>query len=170
MKLGLVGGILALLASLTTMTVAHASTTQAVYMTMFGWPDNSPPGPDIAYPGPAPRHAQAGGVGTYDDPVTFASSPKEFRVGSRVYVPWLKKYFVMEDSCASCVSDWRRSHRWHVDMWVGGEGGDVASVLACEDRLTANVTLVSNPARGLSVDSTPLFDSRTNTCYQPSGP
>jgi hypothetical protein len=168
-KLGLLSVTLALLPALTTMTAAQASTTQTVYMTMFGWPDNSPPGPDIAYPGSAPRHAQAGGLGTYDDPVTFASSPREFRVGSRVYVPRLKKYFVMEDSCAACVTEWRRSHRWHVDMWVGGEGGDVASVLACEDSLTADVTLVSSPARGLPVGTAPLFDSSSNTCYQPSG-
>ena len=63
-KLGLLSVTLALLSALTTMTVAQASTTQTVYMTMFGWPDNSPPGPDIAYPGSAPRHARAGGVGT----------------------------------------------------------------------------------------------------------
>jgi hypothetical protein len=61
--------------------------------------DNSPPGASIAYP------VQAGGKGTYADPITFTSTTKEIPKGTRIYVPYLKKYLIMENNCVDCGKD-----------------------------------------------------------------
>lgn len=42
------------------------------------------------------------GVGTYSNPVTFASAPGEFSSCEIIYVPYLKKYARFEDYCAQC--------------------------------------------------------------------
>ena len=46
------------------------------------------------------RNFHAGGVGTYDDPLTFASDAKEYSRCEIIYSPYLKKYLRMEASCA----------------------------------------------------------------------
>ena len=79
---------------------AHGTVT--VEVTFYGGPDNDPPGStDIAYPNG--RHAIAGGTGSYADPVTLASDPRELPPGTLVYYPRLRKYFVMEDDCEECI-------------------------------------------------------------------
>src|SRR5579859_7095294 len=45
-------------------------------------------------------------LGTYDQPVTFATDAGEFAPGTIVYVPFLQKYFIMEDGCVECTADW----------------------------------------------------------------
>src|SRR4051794_570915 len=47
-------------------------------VTFYGWPDNSPPGPAIAYP---VIHSQADGTGSYADPITFATATGLFPKG-----------------------------------------------------------------------------------------
>lgn len=47
------------------------------------------------------------GVGTYSDPLTFASAPGEFSSCEIIYLPYLKKYVRFEDYCAQC-SMWSR--------------------------------------------------------------
>src|ERR1041385_909076 len=69
------------------------------FMTFYGFPDNSPPGTGIAHP---VIHDGAGGKGTFADPITFAVAPqvqKSVRPGEIIYIPSLKKYFIMEDDC-----------------------------------------------------------------------
>src|SRR4051794_23853261 len=51
-------------------SVSHLRQQAKYAVTLFGWPDNDPPGDGIAYP---QIHDRAGGTGTYDDPVTFAA-------------------------------------------------------------------------------------------------
>src|SRR5437764_10053547 len=96
---------------------AQASTTYSMYVTLYGWLDNSPPGNAIAYP---QIHSGAGGTGTYSDPVTFATDSAELAPGTRVYVSYMKKYFIMEDDCAQCDTDWSSSRLRHIDLWAGG--------------------------------------------------
>src|SRR5262245_6169285 len=72
---------------------ARPATTMHMLVTLYGWLDNSRPGAGIAYP---VIHRPAGGVGTWQNPVTFATSKAEFKPGTRLYVPALKRYFVME--------------------------------------------------------------------------
>lgn len=156
-----------------------SGTTHPMYVTLYGWADNSPPGPDIAYP---VLHARAGGTGTYTDPVTFATDQKELAPGTIVYYPYLKKYFVMEDDCGDCDKDWEGKgpnggpgYR-HIDLWAGGDANSTnprnpegAALRACENALTqaGQVPVIVNPPNTLQVDTTPIFDTRTNQCYHP---
>ena len=78
----------------------HAS--QQTFLTFYGWWDNTPPGGDISHP---VKHKTAGGVGTFDDPITFATSTKEVKPDGKIYMPRVDKYFIMEDDCDECSSD-----------------------------------------------------------------
>ena len=42
------------------------------------------------------------GVGTYSNPLTFASASGEFSSCEIIYLPYLKKYIRYEDYCAQC--------------------------------------------------------------------
>ena len=120
-----------IIVALGTACSASAESTAEVKLTFYGWPDNDPPNSAaIHYPGPPPRHGQAGGSGTYDNPTTVAvRKGSRWKPGTRMYLPHLAKYLIVEDSCASCTADW-------IDVWVGGRGSDSADVLACQHRLT----------------------------------
>lgn len=143
----------------TTGVAAAADSTATV--TGFAAGDNDPPGGAIAYPGSAPRHGTANGTGTYDNPVTLASDPRWLSAGTRVYIPYLKKYFVMEDLCGACQSDWSGGKR-RVDVWIGYYTG--SSAAACESAITrSSATIVVGPASGLTVDTTPILGS--SGCY-----
>src|SRR5262245_22616121 len=122
-----------------TATAAHAATTRSMFLTFYGWYDNTPPGGDIAYP---QLHSTAGGTGTFSDPITFATATAELSAGTKVYVPRVQKYFIMEDSCQECGEDWS-SHGpnggpglYHIDLWLGGKGGSAFDAIDCEDALT----------------------------------
>jgi 3D (Asp-Asp-Asp) domain-containing protein len=140
--------------------VAHG--TRNVYVTFYGGPDNDPPGStDIAYPNG--RHGTAGGVGTDADPITLATDPRELPPGTLVYVPRLKKYFVMEDDCEDCIAEWGANRRPHVDLWTAAAG---ARLPACEEALTpdAPVPLEINPPADRPVDPRPLYDPAADRC------
>lgn len=150
-------------------TDAPSGRSQAVYMTFYGWPDNSPPGGAIAYPksdGFPTVHETAGGAGTYDDPITFATDKAEFPVGTLLFAPVLEKYLVMEDDCAECDTDWSSSQKWHIDVWMNSNGTDDSNaVLGCEDRWTQSTTVVEvDPPAGRPATAPPLFDPTTNVC------
>lgn len=140
---------------------AASPVTSKVYITWYGWPDNDPPGNAIAYPkngGFHARHNAAGGTGTYTDPITLASDNREIPVGTRVYVPFVKRYFIMEDQCVECQHDWAKSRKYHFDLWIGGKEMPVHTVLARENALTRSLaTVIANPPAGLPVDSAPLI-------------
>lgn len=129
-------------------------TPVCVPVTWYGPPDNDPPGSRIiAHPGPPPRHARAGGAGTYADPITFATEyPAAYPVGSRIYIPLLRKYFVREDDCAC------RHGAGHVDLWMAAGLTD-RRVLACENSAEINgrQTILTDPAPDLPVDTTPVY-------------
>jgi hypothetical protein len=147
-------------------SAAHAATTYNMYVTLYGWPDNSPPGNAIAYP---KIHSGAGGSGTYSDPVTFATDKSELAAGTKVYYPYLKKYFIMEDDCAECDGEWNDSRYRHIDLWAGGSNSTASQVLACEDKLTQDgqVPVIVNPPSNETVSSTPIFSTSTKKCYNP---
>ncbi len=148
---------------------ADAGTVMSVYVTFYGWADNSPPGGAIAYPksdGYPTLHETAGGTGTYADPITFATDKAEFPVGTILYVPFIEKYVIMEDDCVECDSDWTSSHKWHIDLWMNSDASETASSLSsCEDRWTRDATAVElDPPSDRAVTTPPLFTPSTNTC------
>jgi uncharacterized protein YjbI with pentapeptide repeats len=177
------------------------------WLTMYGYPDNTPPsagiaaghsGSNITFPDNNVGqgiHTQAGGTGTYADPITFATSNTELWYGTEIYIPRFQKYFIAEDSCTECGQDMRGAApnnpdgtigpgpdggpgMIHFDLWVGGQTADWPDVILCEDALTlANADgspymdpIVVNPGPGEAVDTTPIFDPATGKCNtQPNG-
>jgi len=158
---------------------AQASTTRNFLVTLYGWPDNSPPGNAIAYPaneGYTTIHNAAGGLGTYANPITYATDQAELPIGTIVYYPYLHRYFIMEDDCTECDEDWTGSgpdggpNLYHIDLWIGGQNArSDPDVINCEDNLTQNSeSVIVNPPSTEPVDTTPLFNSSNDSCYDPS--
>lgn len=153
-----------------------AAGTQQTFLTFYGWWDNTPPGGAISYP---TLHSTAGGTGTYADPITFASDKAEIAPGTRIWVPRVRKYFVMEDGCDECSADWSGKgpnggpKLAHFDLWLGGKGGNPMKAIECENALT-NYTasntpsmepVVIDPPSGEPYDSAPIFNTSTGGCY-----
>ncbi|HEV2376705.1 MAG TPA: ricin-type beta-trefoil lectin domain protein [Streptosporangiaceae bacterium] len=146
-----------------------------MYVTFYGWFDNTPPGCGTAYDG------CAGGVGTYKDPITFASDKAELPVGTIIYYPTLQKYFKMEDSCGECTQDWSNPNGGpdggpgfrHVDLWLGGKGGSEFDAIDCEDALTQGTVtgaplqtpVMVNPPSNQPVSTEPIFNVKTGHCF-----
>jgi hypothetical protein len=180
--LGLVQGASA---SGTSQAVAPRATSAVFYVTLYGFVDNSPPSAIISNP---VIHQQAGGTGTFADPETFATDIHEEKPGTIVYYSFLKKYFIMEDTCTECSKDFntsagngdnpvppRAGHRWRIDLWAGGDKRslkqpDKNDLLNCEDNLTQNNggTVIVNPPNNLPVDTTPVYNVNTRQCQTPS--
>jgi hypothetical protein len=139
-----------------------------IWATYYGWFTNTPPGCTTAY-----LTGCAHGTGTFRDPVTLASDPKEFPPGTRFYYPTVKKYFVMGDECTTCVTAWKTTgHQRQVDLWIGGEGGTAFAAINCEDALTQYsttgpvlTTFIENAPAHLHVSKAPLFTARTGRCF-----
>ena len=128
----------------------------SVFVTFYGAADNDPPGStEIAHPND--RHQEAGGSGTYADPLSLAADPRAIPVGTRVYYPPLRKYFVMEDDCAECIDDWSADRKPHVDLWMSTTADP--AVQNCEAALTPDGldTIIVNPPANLPVDAKPLY-------------
>ena len=104
--------MLILTVGLTILGAVHGKTTSkyasnqtvSAETTFYGARDNCPPGGDIAYP---QIHNEAGGNGTYNNPITYAGAKKATEPGTIIYVEFLQKYFIMEDDCEECDNDWK---------------------------------------------------------------
>jgi hypothetical protein len=116
-------------------------TTVNATITFYGWPDNSPPGNKIAHP---IIHRRAGGDGTYCNPTTFATekaNDKTIPYGIKIYVPFIKQYFVREDLCAASGpkkgSGENGCKKLWFDLWIGGTASSKGRyVIKCERQLT----------------------------------
>jgi hypothetical protein len=127
-------------------------------ITFYGWPDNSPPGNKIARP---ILHKHAGGDGTYCNPTTFATerrNNKQIPYGIKIYVPFLKQYFIREDECAPSGpptgSGSNGCYRLWFDLWIGGNGESRPhAVIKCERKLTPGgaVSVILWPRDGMPV-------------------
>ena len=112
------------------------------YVTFYGFDDNDDGNPTHLGTGII-SHATIHGfanedLGTYEKPGTLATDINFVSPGTKVYVPALKRYYVMEDTCVECSEDWLRS-KAHVDLYVSGTGPELS---ACEDRLTMERTKI----------------------------
>lgn len=148
-------------------------------MTLYGYVDNSPPGTSIAYPDCPGRSGSAGGIGTYTDPITFATDVKEVEWCVLIYVPYMERYFIHEDECSECDLNWTKERLYRFDMWAGGDANSLeqperGALLRCEDQWTKansiadpdNPQIEVNPPAGLPVTGEPIF-SPTTGCWQP---
>jgi hypothetical protein len=126
------------------------------FVTGYGWPDNSPPGNVTSG-----LSGHAGGTGTYADPITLAvgyvGNTPDYPYRTKFYIPNVRRYFIVGDTCAACHSKPSGASVW-VDMWAGGNGSDNAGVLACENSVTGNTTIILNPDANRPVVSGPLFN------------
>lgn len=145
-----------------------SGTMKTGFITGYTIHDNDPPGSkEIAYSNQwdtRTLHSAAGGIGTYDDPITLAAQAGDYAPGTRFYLPHVDRYFILEDTCASCGE----KPEW-IDMWIAGELSDNATATdACARQLTGMFTFEVNPPRGRHVVSGSLFNSAQDTCYSPT--
>lgn len=145
-------------------TLAPAATTQA-YITGYSYFDNTPPG-SAAVSHPV-IHEEAGGTGTYADPITVAVGHTlkggedilDLKAGTKVYIPELKRYFIVEDTCGDgnqpqngpCHTGYPDDAQMWLDIWVDGRNGSSDEADACMENLTKVYGVVIDPAVGLSV-------------------
>lgn len=135
---------------------------EQAYITAYTWFDNTPPGsPVISNP---VMHRTAGGTGTYDDPVTIAVGHSletgkdvlDFPAGTRIYLPDVRRYFVVEDTCGdgdapedgpchSGAEEFGDASVW-LDMWIGGQEADADFVRRCTSQVTGVRRVVFDPA------------------------
>ena len=93
----------------------------------------------------------------------YVGTTHDYPAGTRFYIPNVRRYFMTEETCAAWHATPTGASTW-VDMWVGGNGSDDAGVLACENALTGNHTIIRNPDSNRVVVSGSLFNSTTKTC------
>lgn len=134
-------------------------TRENVYITYYGFDDNDPPGRAIAYPKteyPETIHSQASGSGTYEDPITVATSIDYLKYGTKIYIPYIKRYGVVEDFCATCNKNYKNGLK-HIDIWAGGNGTRKTELTACEEEFTReSAEIIINPPNNLVVTRGPI--------------
>jgi len=121
----------------------------SVHVESYDWYDNRG-NADIAYP--TIHNKATEGKGTWSDPVTFAGNKRNFSVGSRVYLPYLQKYFVMEDQGSAKL----------MNIWLGPSdaSGNKQQMSDCESKISLKDAIaVIDPSRTLKVDTTPLYST-----------
>jgi hypothetical protein len=168
---------------------AQASTpvTLRAYTTAYDVFDNTPPGSaEISNP---VLHKKAGGTGTYADPITLAvghtitgrKDVLDFPAGTRFYLPDLRRYAIVEDTCGDGKTPQAGPcHRLNtpgnkapsgatvwVDVWIGGTGSTVRQGEACMSKVTdgngALHTIIKNPRKDYAVTAGPVLAKGTCT-------
>ena len=154
-----------------------------VFVTAYTWNDNTPPGsPAISHP---VLHDEAGGTGTYEDPVTLAVGHSkesgedvlDIPAGTRIYLPHVRRYFIVEDSCGDgpapengpChagAHEHGGDSLW-IDMWIGGQGESASFVRDCTRTVTGVFTAVFDPAKNYVVapGSGVIHDGKCDSGY-----
>lgn len=146
-------------------TVNTSTAAQTIYLTGYGWYDNTPPGSaQIAHP---VLHTQAGGTGTWADPITIAVGwslsggieTDDYAAGTRIYLPALKKYAIVEDLCGDPPNPQNKAchigyegHPW-LDIYIGGSTISQRAEVACADRITGLQTAIFKPQSGYPVSA-----------------
>lgn len=149
--------------------VTGGGQTVKAYVTSYGYNDNDDGAGHygtaaMAYP--KMHNKPTEGSGTYDDPVTFATDEHEIAPGTRIYVPFLQKYFIMEDGCTECSNDAQNGKK-HVDLWMGPASSQPEPALDnCEGSITKTADIIVNPDPGEAVDKTPMFSGGKCTAAQ----
>jgi len=166
------GAVLALVLIAVLVAVAACGTSRppgngqlTIWLTGYSWQDNTPPGSSIVS---APVvHREAGGQGTFTDPITVAVpghiGSMAFPAGTKFYLPSVKRYVIVEDTGASAAP---AGTDGHLDMWIGGQGGTREATDACMDSFTSkDAPAILNPPPGLPVLPGPIFAN--GACHIP---
>ena len=103
------------------------------------------------------------------DPITVAVGYQrrvlDWPAGTRFYIPNLRRYFIVEDTCASCHKDVPRGASTHLDVWVGGKGVTARKADACMNAITDNHIVVKDPPGSFPVVAGPIV-SKTGCARQ----
>lgn len=154
--------------------------TFKAYVTAYTYWDNTPPGSaDIALP---VLHSKAGGTGTYNDPITLAvghvisggKDTPDFPKGTKFYMPYLQRYFIVEDVCGDggspqngpCHTGYPSSAKAWLDIWIDGKSGSNSASQSCANAVTDVHTVIQNPASNYKVMVGPVFNG---SCSQQFG-
>ncbi len=152
-------------------------TTLNAYITAYTYYDNTPPGSAIIAftkgDGFPTLHNVAGGNGTYEDPITVAVGhvntggvdTPDFAPGTRFYLPNLRKYFIVEDTCGDGNTPQNGPcHRldtpgneapagaevW-LDIWIDGQASTTKAADECASAITELHTMIEDPAPDYAV-------------------
>lgn len=141
---------------------------KSTYTTAYTWYDNTPAGSaTISHP---VLHKTASGTGTYSDPITIAVGHSlatgkdvlDFPAGTRIYLPDVRRYFIVEDTCGDgkkpqggpchqgVNADGTNSTIW-IDMWIGGQSMSAAGADKCASKVTDVHSAIFNPASNYAV-------------------
>lgn len=131
--------------------VAGARVTINAELTGYSYWDNNPPGSAEICCGVL--HTTAGGRGTFADPVTVATPTGETAPGTRLYIPRIRRYAIVEDSGATGMD------LHHFDIYVDGAGQSRGASDRCMDEITGQSTVMLNPPPGYPVTAGPLTGS-----------
>ena len=151
------------------MPTDEAASFQA-YVTGYSYWDNTPPRTvEISHP---VRHRFAGGMGTYSNPVTLAVGHRiidgenllDFPPGTRFYLPRLRKYAIVEDTCGDGPAP--QNSPCHIgyqgvpwlDIYVDGVSSDKLAVDECIKKISGIQTVIINPPPNLSVVVGPVTE------------
>ncbi|MGE5828070.1 MAG: hypothetical protein ACM30G_06845 [Micromonosporaceae bacterium] len=160
---------------------ASVPRTVAAYLTGYSYFDNTPPGSvDISHP---VLHQSAGGAGTYADPITVAVGHSlvggqdilDWPAGTRFYVPNLRRYFIVEDTCGDgstpengpCHTGYPATATTWLDLWVGGSGAAPSGAAACVTSVTGVWDVLVDPAPNYATEPGDIYGSAG--CAQPYG-
>jgi hypothetical protein len=146
-------------------------TTMTVYLTGYSYWDNTPPG-SAAIAKPV-IHREAGGVGTYNDPITLAVGHSYaggrhsmvFPAGTRFYFPKIKRYAIVEDLCGDGSAPQNgpcyvgKNGRPWIDIYVGGKQVSPAFANRCMYALTGMHQAIMNPQPGYQVIKGSIADT-----------
>lgn len=133
-----------------------------IWLTGYSWQDNTPPGSSIV--GEPVLHKQAGGQGTFADPITVAvpghQGKMAWQPGTKFYLPSVQRYVIVEDSGAAKAPSGTDTH---LDMWIDGQDGTKQATDDCETQFTGRVPAQVNPPDNLPVMAGPIFANQKCT-------
>lgn len=154
--------------------VSSGEVSMQAYMTGYSYWDNTPAGTsEISNP---VIHSQAGGTGTWSDPITLAVGHSilsgkdilDYPAGTKFYLPYLKKYVIVEDTCGDgnspqngpCHTGYR-GNVW-LDLYVDGKNVSRSASDSCMDNITGVHSIIKNPTADHVVMAGSLSESGCN--------
>ncbi|MEN9390395.1 MAG: hypothetical protein RLZZ283_495 [Candidatus Parcubacteria bacterium] len=148
-----------------TFSLAPGESMVKTWLTAYTYYDNDPPG-SAAISDPI-IHKLAGGTGTYLDPITlavgFTNAGPDITPGTKYYVPHLRRYVIVEDTCAACHKGYQ-GNLW-LDIWIDGSKTTETKADECARAVTRVTTLIKNPRATFPVDVGPVSSTSCAKTY-----